>query len=222
MQVDIINLALPAPLDRTPRSRGVHLSNVIRVIGAQNGSLKPEYVESLDLVDASTLEWWGRLTLVNQLRVAIGLAWEEWYLPQLAPLGIVDHPGEMERDGIYMTHDGESIDVLRTERGENQMVLALHEVKTTYKSTRTVGDSLSRQWMLLSQAKGYCKGLNTLLAYIHMLFICGDYSYPISPLLRIYKIIFTQAEVDDNWDVITSYVEHHRQQLAEDSMRGTT
>jgi hypothetical protein len=114
------------------------------------------------------------------------------------------HPNEMEVQGIYMTHDGESVDVVWG--GD----LALHEVKTTYKSTKTVGDLLG-QWMWIAQMKGYCKGLHTRVAYLHVLFLCGDYKYPITPQLKCWRVEFTQDEIDDNWEMMIDYVRHRRQ-----------
>ena len=80
----------------------------------------------------------------------------------------------------------------------------VHEVKATYKSTRTVGD-LSSQWMWLAQIKAYCKGLDTRHARLHVLFLCGDYTYPIKPVLKVWDIEFTQEEIDANWELLRDY-----------------
>jgi hypothetical protein len=229
MQVEIYAPELQEP-QGLPRSEGIHLSSVIRVIAVQNGALKPEYVESLDLVDRSSADWWKRLGPVQKARMSIGLAWEAWYVKTQLP-HVVHQPGEMQVEGIYMTHDGESLETVIVESRE-QTVLALHEVKTTSKSINTVGalpeNAMKSQWMWLSQTKGYLKGLmeNYRLTYvppafIHVLFLCGDYSYPISQVPLIYRLQFTEAEVDDNWDIITAYVRHFQRQQAEDLMRDT-
>lgn len=229
MKTELVSPVLAVPHSRHPRSPGVHVSSIIRRIAIQNGALKKEWIDDLDLVDASQEDWWASLSPASQLRIAIGLAWEEWYIPQLQTVS--DHPGEMQVDGIYMTHDGESLDTLVTERpiiinsawgaGEpSRHVLALHEVKGTYKSTKTVG-SLDTQWMWLAQTKAYCKGLNTLIAYLHVLFLCGDYKYPIEPQLKVWRITYTQLEIDDNWELMVGSMHHHRQQEREDLMRDT-
>lgn len=204
MLVEEIPHTLLLPPDRAPRSPGVHVSSIIRSIAGRQGILKKEYVEDFSLVDLGDDAWWASLDPVNRLRIAIGLAWEEWYVTTLP--GVTDHPGEMHVDGIYMTHDGESLDILRTMRGP-QYVLVLHEFKSTYKSTKTVGN-LASQWLWIAQAKAYCKGLGTRIAFLHVLFICGDYTYPIRPLLKVFRIEFTQVEIDDNWELMTDYVKY--------------
>lgn len=192
------------PANPAPRSPGVHVSGIIRCIATETGILKPEWAEELSLVDASQEHWWAALDPASRLRISIGLAWEEWYLRSLP--GVVDHPGEMHVDGIYMTHDGESLDVvLRAHVASYE--LALHEVKATYKSTKTVGN-LETQWMWLAQTKAYCKGLHCLVAYLHVLFLCGDYKYPMRPQLRLFRIEYEQAEIDDNWELMTDYKAH--------------
>lgn len=222
MQVEILTPTLLEPTG-LPRSVGVHVSNVIRVIGVQNGSLKPEYVESLDLVDREAEGWWESLDETVKIRMSIGMAWEQWYVQTQLP-HVVHQPGEMELEGLYMTHDGEALETIITER-KQQMVIALHEVKTTSKSLNTVGQepetAMKTQYLWLAQTKAYCKGLGALLAYVHVLFLCGDYSYPIKQQVRVYRITFTQAEIDDNWEVLTTYVRHYQQQKAEDLMRDT-
>lgn len=199
-----ITITLHTPGGR-PRSEGVHLSKVLKGIAVESGILKPEYAEDLSLEEVSGRqeEWWNALAPAVKLRMSIGLAWEDWYVPQLQ--SVAYHPGEMEVDGIYMTHDGESIDFLYA----SPLELALHEVKATYKSIKTVGD-LKTQWLWLAQTKGYCKGLKTRVAYLHVLFLCGDYKYPITPQLKCWRIEYTQAEIDENWDIITGYVNHRQ------------
>lgn len=208
------------PVNGAPRSEGVHLSRIIRNIAVENGVLKKEWVEDLSLVEAggdAAETWWNNLDDASRLRMSIGLAWEEWYVTQLG--NVVFHPGEMQVDGIYMTHDGESLDTIMTPKGPN-LHLCLHEVKATYKSTKTVGN-LETQWLWLAQTKGYCKGLNTNIAYLHTLFLCGDYKYPITPQLKVWQIIYTDAEIEDNWDLCVSYMRHQQAQENEDLMRDT-
>lgn len=192
---------LPPP--KTPRSKGVHVSSIIRCIATEARILKPEWAEELSLVDVRTIT--DRVAL---LRINIGLAWEEHYIPMLD--GVIDHPGEMEVQGVYMTHDGESVDtlVLQPDAEINgQLVYMCHEVKATYKSTKTVGD-LSSQWMWMAQMKAYCKGLGTRFARLHALFLNGDYQYPLSPQLLLYDIEFAQSEIDDNWELLFTYMQH--------------
>lgn len=185
---------------KTPRSPGTHVSGIIRCIATENGILKPEWAEEVNLVDIREIT-----DETAVLRISIGLAWEEWYIPNvLEPeMGVVDHPGERKVDGIYMTHDGESLSVIITLDGP-RYTLVCHEVKSTYKSTKTVGE-LENQWMWVAQIKAYCKALNTRFAFLHVLFLCGDYSFPIKPVRKAWQIEFEQEEIDANWSLLTEY-----------------
>lgn len=203
-----------------PRSPGVHISSIIRCIATEAGILKPEWVEELSLVDAGRDGWWESLDATSQIRIMVGLAWEEWYLARLPD--VIKHPGEICIDGIYMTPDGESLSVIITVRGPRH-TLAIHEVKVTYKSLRTVAPrhvtgnpddpaDLETQWMWLQQIRAYCKGANTTVGFLHVLFLCGDYTYPIRPRLGPYenvhccwRIEFTQAEIDEAWKLNVDY-----------------
>lgn len=227
MRAILVNMPLPFPMG-APRSEGVHVSAIIRSIAAETGILDAKWVDELSLVEieGSGERWWNALDEVSKLRMSLGLAWEQWYFPQLTnAVGIIHQPGEMCVESIYMTHDGESLDFVMTSRGpRNQIVL--HECKLTYKSTNTVGDmsipmkkgKISPNWMWETQTKCYCKGLSekyrspVTIAYLHVLHICGDYSYPMSPLRHIWRIEYDQAEVDETWELI---VEHLRDARAE-------
>lgn len=202
-------LRLPEP--KAPRSFGVHVSTLIKSVALKNKVLKPEHAGELKLIEVGGQDdWWKSLSPANRLRIALGLAWEEWYLPTLADQGVIDHPGEMCVESIYMTHDGESLDCLTLgpalENGK-VWVPVVHEIKCTYKSSKTVG-YLATQWMWTAQTKAYCKGLNTRHAYIHVLFPCGDYSFPITPQLKVWHVEYSQAEIDDNWDVLVTEMRH--------------
>lgn len=192
---------LKLPSSEAVRSRGIHVSSIIRCIATETGILKPEWAEELSLVDVRTITDQIAIT-----RMCMGLAWEEWYIrTQLAH--VVDHPGEMRVDGIYMTHDGESLDVIITDNRPKHS-LRIHEVKLTYKSTNTTQNmdaDISSNFMWLAQTKAYCKGANTLLADLHALYVCGDYSYPIQPIPMVHHLEFTQQEIEDNWDLLREY-----------------
>lgn len=211
MQTSLVPITLNLPQPRAPRSAGVHVSPLIRGLALQNGKLNIPAAE-YGLVDASQEDWWNQLDTVAKLRISMGLAWEEWYLPQLA--NVVDHPGELCVDGIYMTPDGESLDVIYGNRGYQ---VAIHEVKLTYKSVRTV-TNLTDEFMWMSQTMAYCKGSGTTTAYLHALFVCGDYSYPIRPRLgpieeKMYcwRLDFTQQEIDSKWAEIRAYRDAQRE-----------
>jgi hypothetical protein len=186
------------------RSSGVHVSAIIRCIAAETGILKPEWVDELSLVDVREIT-----DPTAILRMSIGLAWEDYYFNNfLGPImGVAHQPGETHVDGIYMTHDGESLDIILSEYCKEtspRLQLLVHEIKATYKSIKTVGD-LTSQWMWTCQCKAYCKALKTRFARLHILYMCGDYSYPIRPVLEIWQIEFSEDEIEDNWELLTTY-----------------
>lgn len=202
---EVVNLTLPPP--RVPRSPGQHVSGIIRCLAGEAGILKPEYIEELSLVDYREIT-----DPVAVLRIRIGLAWEEHYIPSIPD--VCDHPEELQVDGVYMTPDGESVSVIITLRPNEddewvptsigKYAHYIHEVKATYKSINTVAD-LKGEWMWLAQIKSYCKARNTRFAMLHVLFICGDYKFPLRPQLILFRIEFTQQEIDDNWKLLTEY-----------------
>jgi hypothetical protein len=175
------------------------MSGIIRCIATETGILKPEWADEISLTDVRTIT-----DPVAILRINIGLAWEQHYIGTLLePYGVADHPSEVEIDGIFGSPDAESISVMFT-LGKQQIKHTCHEVKATYKSTKTVGD-LTNQWMWLTQIKAYCKALGTHWAVLHILFLCGDYTYPIKPIREVYEIEFTQQEIDDCWNLLRDY-----------------
>lgn len=197
-----VNLALPdSPM---LRSKGVHVSGIIRCIATEMGILKQEWVEELSLVDVRQI-----IDPVALLRISIGLAWEDYYIRRvLCNEGVIDHPGEAKVEGVYMTADGESLDVIITpEDPEGTSQIIIHEVKATYKSTRTVGE-LEDQWMWVTQVKAYCKGAGTRFAKVHVLFLCGDYKMPLQPQLKCWLVEFTQEEIDEGWELLKEYKEY--------------
>lgn len=207
VSVEPIILSLPLSAVPTPRSVGVHQSGIIRCIASETGILKYEGpIEDLSLMDENQQAWWDALDEHSKFRIAIGLAWEQWYISQLPE--VVDHPGEMCVDGIYITPDGESLDYRLIET-RLRLASIVHEVKATYKSMNTVGmvpeTALRSQWMWVQQLKNGCRAANTRFAVLHALFLCGDYKWPIRPQGWRFPIEFTQQEIDLGWDLMTDY-----------------
>lgn len=199
-----VNLLLPR--NRAPRTPGIHVSSVIRLLAVRKGHLKIGMTGNLSLMEEVDQEaWWNRLAPIDRLRMSIGLAWEEWYIREQLP-EVVDHPGEMELDNIYMTDDGESLDTVIIEGG-TRYKLRVHEVKATSKSIH----ELKNEWMWMTQVKCYCKGAQSLDADLHALYIHGNYKYPIQPQIRRWRLTFSQDEIDATWDEILQTVRDYHE-----------
>lgn len=222
MIITPLPVTIPYPKSKTPRSPGLHLSGIIRGIAQDTGLLDKLEAESLSLIEVNGEDWWATLDEPTKLRIALGLAWEQLYIPMLEEGGVVDHPEELCVDGIYMSRDGESVDVVmhesRPDYWEALYVPALIEVKATFKSVNTVSD-IQSQWMWMSQMMGYAHAMDTLVAYLHCLCIVGDYKtkkmsspfgkslgvWDIEPRLLKWKFEFTEYELERNWDLMRDY-----------------
>ncbi len=200
MIITEVDIPLKLPISEG-RASGVHQSAVIRSMAVENGELDKKWVGD-DW--EPNLDDGGEITDQSHiLRVALGLAWEQWYLPFLADIGVVEHPGELELDGIYMNPDGESVDVIITQENKETHQLIIHECKFTYKSERNY--SPDNQWMHMRQLLGYCKAKGTRYGMLHVIFACGDYSYPIHPTRKVWLLEFTKEEIDASWAQIKGY-----------------
>lgn len=202
-----------------PRGDGIHLSGITRCMAVEMGILDAKYVEDMSLMDTSREDWWDSLDEPTKIRMSIGLAWEQFYIATQLD-GVMWQPGEMCVDGIYMNHDGEGLDVIITPT-QQLWVPSLHEVKTTSKSTKTVGD-MTTQWMWQAQTKGYLKGLSEkysmpiLRGYIHVLFLRGNWKFPYDMEIRCWQLDYTQEEIDCNWEDHIDYVRQRRIEERED------
>lgn len=199
---------------------------VVRSIALETGILDPKWADDIGLTEVSGngARWWKSLSMGAKLRMSMGMAWESWYLQNMSDLlpSVLPHPHEMCLNGIYMTHDGESLDTIWTPQGP-RLEQAIHEVKLTYKSTNTVGElgdklrsGVSKNWMVETQTKSYCKGLDCLVGYVHMLFVNGDYSHPYEPVLKVWKLTFERAERDESWDRILGHLHEARTHTMEE------
>lgn len=198
-----VKLLVPPP--SIPRGKGHHVSAIIRAIAMHTGVLAPDSADEPSMADSRIITDPVAIT-----RICIGLAWEEYYLGVfLKREGVKKHPGEILVDGIHMSPDGISRDWVEqlNKPYPGVMITRVHEVKATYKSINTVGD-MSSQWLWLTQVKAYCKGVKTVHAKIHVLFLCGDYKYPLQPVVKEWDIQFTPKEIQDNWDMLREYKDY--------------
>ena len=217
MRIEAIPVQLRSLPSDHPRSVGIHQSTVLRKMAAERGILKDIDPAELSLVEATGPGFWNSLDPVSQLRMSMGLAWEEWYAKQLED--VTFHPGEHCLDGIYMTPDGESMDFIYHD-DRRIYVPAIHEIKVTYKSVNTVqGLQGDKNWLWRAQVMGYCKALNTNIAYVHVLFPCGDYSFPIAPQLRCWRVEFSWMEINQHWGSVVAYVRYMTSLEREEEMK---
>lgn len=191
----------------------MHVSTLIRRMAQDDGILQYEQEEELQLIsDIRVIT-----DPVAICRINMGLAWEEHYIPMIPE--VVDHPGEMEYEGIYMTDDGEEVITVIKPQGR-VIGTKVHEVKATYKSINTVkglddGIITRKTWMWMAQLKAYCMGLNTRYAALHVLFVCGDYTWPMRPRSLRWDFEFEDSEIESNWELLRDYKIHlERNELA--------
>lgn len=203
------------------RSPGVHLSGIIKCVAKEVGILERELEEDLSLFDGGDINDVLKNDPIAIIRIAMGLAWEMWYLLTQMP-NVVAHPGEWEEDGIYMTPDGEELSHVLVNRG---LHVIIHEIKCTYKSIKTIGiywdedrrkwdlnlDVFATQWMWKAQIMGYCRKAGTRFAVLHILAVCNDYSWPQRPMCYRINIEFSQDELDSNWQLLVDYRDERMQ-----------
>ena len=206
MQVSVEDVHIRIPFNAGGRSPGVHVTGIIRAIAMETGILKMEQIEDLALVEIRPSMRFD--DPVVALRVCMGLAWEDFYIREvLGSEGVIPHPGEYCVDGVYMSLDGEALTQVIVDN-QPQHKLKVHEVKCTYKSTATVGETegeLLGQFLWLAQIKAYCKAAGTNLADLHVLFVNGNYKYPLQPVKRRFHLEFEDWEIEDNWNMLCAY-----------------
>lgn len=72
------------------------------------------------------------------------------------------------------------------------------ELKTTRMSTNTVdGKGLPDGWIKQTAGYCYCRGVNSY--HLTVLFLMGNYKPPM-PLIRSYRLDFTDDEIQNNWN----------------------
>lgn len=96
--------------------------------------------------------------------------------------------GELECDGIIGSPDAFDCEDM-----------AVVEMKATWKSSSREIESFSEYWW---QLKSYCKLTQTTKATLVVFFVCGNWKPPV-PQLRCWDATFTDAEIAENWAMIT-------------------
>lgn len=159
--IDARRVRLKPKLQRSP---GTHLSGVIRYALQESGLLRKADEED-----------------ELPLRMALGLAWEEWAVGLWPKMKW--QPGEVVLDRVYATPDGQTGKILE-------------EFKATWKSSWQREVTAETIWMW--QLAGMLKIIGGLEARLHVLWVNGNYRPP-SPCYRTYNIGFSRDEIDRFW-----------------------
>ena len=164
----------PRKLTKPPkRSTGVHLSGVIQYCLGLDKDKDPDEMP---------------------LCMAVGMAWEEWMVGLWPEM--IWQPGEMCKDGVYMTPDGKSklpIDGVKRR--------VIEECKATWMSRRTHGVDITQETKFMWQLAGNCNGDKCNHARLHVLWVCGDYkSGPPIPSYCTYLLEFSDQELEKFWN----------------------
>lgn len=166
-----------------PRTRGegvVHVSDLYKILMQR---LQPKRFNNDKPMDLQ--------------RVQVGLLFESMLEEALARRFALHRPGELiSVEGIYMSPDG-----------VNLTLAAGEEYKATYMSSRhgltdEYGEPTDQFVHWFVQMKGYAKWLGVTRYILRVLFLAGDYTYPIGPQFKSWEIEFTQEEIDENWSML--------------------
>ncbi len=107
--------------------------------------------------------------------------------------------GEVVLDGIHMSPDGVGYD----EEGR----VVVEEYKCTAMSSET---SPADMWKWVMQVKGYCKAVGAVKCIFRVLHIRS-----FVPVYNVWELVFTQAELDENWASVVAHARTMRGEVAD-------
>lgn len=174
-------IADAAHADQPPRSKGLHLSEIIKDICQQ---LQPKRFADKD---KPPLEWWTPGTIWE---VALERSAKELFLK--GGVSEIVRPGEVIMDGIACSPD--AIDIRQWE---------LHEFKFTWMSSREAPEH-KKFWHWMVQIRAYCYALQVKTAILHAFFVMGDYRGS-GPQALAWRIEFTDLELRETWEMIVNH-----------------
>lgn len=203
------------------RSSGMHVSDLLHYMGVRMGHLKESDAGDTiqghkDALEAYQADTDGHSPLL--LKIALGLAWEDWYMPQVESRPKSDreryeleyHPGELWLDGVSGSPDAlEGVYVAEGPYGEfiYQRTI-VHECKLTWDHGSTPIES---KWLWLSQCRSYCHMINqtkpgsALESHLHVLNVNGFMAAASrrakagQPYGTTYRLEFTPDELSRTW-----------------------
>lgn len=166
-------------LHRTP---GLHLTSIIK-------SLRN------DLGLGKTAAGWEMSVCAD-----LGFLWEEAFsLAYTDRAGQVIHgitrPGEITRDGIIMSPDGIGLDPA------GKIPFVNHELKCTW---RSLNNNPQDDFYWDTQFKCYCKGLETTVTILHVMYVVGNYRGS-GPRPDHVRFEYTQKEINTAWDMVVRH-----------------
>ena len=182
MKYKVVNEGLRDLTPMEDRSNGVHISGVLYALCVARGIYKAG--EPLG-EDEKT-----RMNLGNALEDAIIARY------QAADKRRYIKIGEQECDGMFGTPD-----MLDSQEW------AIHEMKLTWMSSKHHIESV-KLWKYLVQLMAYCYMVKTLVGYLHVCYVNGDYSYQSpggDPTYRVHRFEFTKQELEDNWAMLKNH-----------------
>jgi len=128
-----------------------------------------------------------------------GFVWERLLSAAFAKR--VDHPGEIELDGILGSPDALEVN----EDGD----LVVDEYKATLMSAAVLPEAWAdkrREWLM--QTQSYCHMLGLDTARFHILHLCGDYRENRAPIYRVWELTYSALELAENWRTIVNHARH--------------
>jgi hypothetical protein len=196
---DLINQ--DEPTSDPHRSPGLHVSTLIASAARKLGHLDAE-------------DGWDER---STLRAELGCAWEDRLGAKLERVSVgcfTYHPGEISRDGIIGTPDGEEfLDVqYRRSSPSSLRVYRWHEIKATWVSAKNPKYDKRPgrvSWMHEAQVKAYCAmsrhpvtGVHRITeGVLHRLYLNGSYKPPL-PYHWSLGVRFTPDEIESFWETV--------------------
>ena len=169
---------------QTPRSPGLHLSDIISDLGRKLG-----YLETYDNDDLN----------VRESRFSLGFIWENFVATQMRDTtiaysnGVIFRPPELTIDGIHMSPDAFDL-----------AMPGLREYKCTAKSMgREIGSE--KFWMWWTQIQAYCHGMGVNEAILQVMFLNGNWSDRAGAHQRAWKAVFADHELLENWTMLMNH-----------------
>jgi hypothetical protein len=167
-------------LNLAPRSKGLHLSDIINDI--ERVMYPKEYERTQGMTNPVWAEIGFKWERVLDLENRFSAAWKD---------GLGKRPGEIVRDGIIMSPDGECV-------ADGY----IEEYKCTWKSAKKTPVDIWR-WMV--QTKAYCYGMGVNVVKFRVCYVNGYYDFNEGPVRKTFLIEFTDEELEGNWSMIVNH-----------------